>query len=360
MNRVLTGCLLVALALRLAFIFVGFPYFEQRWQLREDGDGYGEIAQTIREGRYDDVTRGPVYPVMVALAGKPIVVKLVQAFLDTATCFLIYLLAGKRIWPAWLWAVYPFAIWRVAFINKEIVVAFLVTGYVWLQTREKPVAAGLLLGILNLAKPVFLLWPVVLFAFSRRAWITGVVMIAVVAPWTYRNWLATGGEFGRGEFLLVATERGGMTTFVGNFQPTLGEWEGPGKSNWLGYVEMIQATHAGETIIEKDRAFYDAAWEQVQSNPLKAGEMMLRKCWRFWFVSAAQRERVASFVIQAVYLALAGIGLYRRWPWSRDVGLMVALAGYVMVLHALSYADLRMSLPVMPLLCVFAAGKTRG
>jgi hypothetical protein len=64
-------------------------------------------------------------------------------------------------------------------------------------------------------------------------------------------------------------------------------------------------------------------------------------------------------VIQVIYLAMAGVGLYRRWLWSRDVWLLVAMAGYVMVLHALSYADLRMSLPVMPLVCVLAAGKVR-
>jgi len=361
-NKQLISCLAVAFVLRLTFIFVGFPYFAERWHLREDGDGYGEIAQTIREGRYDDVTRGPVYPVIIAIVGSPVTVKIFQALLDTTTCFLIYLLAGRRVWPAWLWAVYPFAIWRVAFINKEIVVAFLLTGYVWLQLRAFResraalwLAAGVLLGVLNLAKPVFLLWPVILFAFApRRAWLALTGMLVVVAPWTYRNWRVTGGEF-----LPVATERGGVTTFVGNYQPTLGAWEGEGKMKWQAAVDAIKVEHAGESVVQLDRTFYRAAWQQVAGNPFQAGTMALRKCWRFWFVSAAQRERVISFLIQAAVLAMAGFGLWRARPWSREVWLMVAVAGYGMVLHALSYADLRLSLPVMPLVCALAAVKTR-
>jgi hypothetical protein len=132
---------------------VGYPLLQPRWQLREDGDGYGIIAQSVREGRYDDVTRGPVYPVFVAIAGAPVSVKLLQAVLDTVTCLLIHRLANRKIWAAWLWAVYPFAIWRVAFINKEIVLTFLLVCYVCVQVRaQKPwhwVAAGGLLGIVR-------------------------------------------------------------------------------------------------------------------------------------------------------------------------------------------------------------------
>ena len=55
------------------------------------------------------------------------------------------------------------------------------------------------------------------------------------------------------------------------------------------------------------------------------------------------------------YLALLGIGLWRLWPWKREVWSVVALIAYAMLLHALSYADMRFSLIVMPLVCVIAA-----
>lgn len=358
-------CLGVALVLRLGFIFVGFPALESRWHLREDGDGYGAIAQTIREGRYDDVVRGPVYPAIVALAGSPLAVKLLHAILDTVTCLLIYRLAGCRLLAAWLWAVYPFAIWRVAFINKEIVVTFLMAAHLCLllaalrdQRPSSWLWAGVTLGVLNLTKPLFLVWPAVFVFFApRRAWLAFAAMLAIVLPWTYRNWRMTGGEL-----LPVATERGGMTTFVGNYQRTLGAWEGVGKLQWLAAVAIIRMQNADASAVGLDRAYYRAAWEQGRSNPLKAGELAVRKCWRFWFVSAAQRERVASFAIQLAYLALAGVGLYRLSPWDMATKLFLAVTGYVMLTHALSYADLRFSLPVMPFVCVFGAsalGKTR-
>jgi hypothetical protein len=368
-------CLAVALSLRLAFVFIGFPLLEQRWHLREDGDSYGAIAQTIREGRYIDVTRGPVYPVLVAAAGSPIAMKCFQAVLDTLACLLVFQLARLALraprstldvplWASWLWALYPFAIWRVAFINKEVVLAFLLAGYVGLQLAAlrdgklwQWLAAGGVLGLVNLCKPTFLAWPFVIFAFAflHRVSLVRVIalvaaMIVIVAPWTARNLRVTGGAL-----VPVATEQGGFTTFVGNYQPTLGLWEGPGKLEWMAAAEEIREQNAGASLVDLDRAFYHAAWEQVRSNPSTAFELFVRKCGRFWFLSAARRERVASFAIQAVYLAFLGIGLWRVRPWNLPVVLLVTLILYVMLLHGLSYADLRFSLVVMPLVCVLAA-----
>jgi hypothetical protein len=361
--RPLWICLLVALLLRLAFIFVGFPILQSRWDLRDDGDGYGLIAQSIREGRYHDVTRGPMYPVFVALAGAPEMVKLLQALLDTATCWLVFLLAHRNWKAAALWAVYPFAIWRVAFINKEVLLTFLLLSYVCVQlmalrTRKlwPWLAAGGLLALVNLCKPTFVAWPLVVLALVLlhrvslwRVMALLAAMVMVVAPWTWRNYVLTNGAF-----LPIATEQGGVTTFIGNYQSTLGLWEGPGKAKWMLAVAEVRSQHPGASAIELDRAYYAAAWDQVRRGPATAVEMFVRKCGRFWFLSAARREQAASFVIQFAYLTLLGIGLWRGRPWGVDTVLMAALVVYVMLIHALSYADMRFSLPVMPLVCALA------
>jgi hypothetical protein len=142
---------------------------------------------------------------------------------------------------------------------------------------------------------------------------------------------------------------------VGNYQPTLGLWEGPGKIQWMAAVDEIKLQNAGASVVQLDRAFYRAAWRQVAANPLKAAELALRKCGRFWFVSAARRELVASVVIQSLYLALGVLGLWRSRPWRAEHGLMLAMILYVMALHAISYADSRYSPNVMPFVCMFAA-----
>lgn len=362
-DRRLIVCLLVALTARLAFIFLGFPYLQQRWHLREDGDGYGLIAQSIREHHYDDVTRGPVYPMFLAALGSPVTVKVFQAFLDTLTCLLIYLLANRNLWGAWLWALYPFAIWRVAFINKEVMLASLLVTYACLQLhalRQDKAApwawAGLYLGLVNLCKPMFLPWPLMIAALAwlnrkslAHVAVLALAMLTVIVPWTARNWRVTGGDL-----VPVATEQGGMTTFVGNYQPTAGLWEGPGKIRWMAAVDEIKVQHPEASIAQMDRICYRAALQEVAANPIKAAVLDVRKCVRFWFLSAKRREQAAGVAVQGIYLALAAIGLWRLRPWNGGVVMMVTLVGYVMLLHALSYADLRFSLPVMPLVCVFA------
>jgi hypothetical protein len=363
-SRPLWICLLVALLLRLGFALVGFPLLQQRWNLRDDGDGYQAIAQSIHEGHYTDVTRGPVYPVFVALAGSAVGVKLLQALLDTATCALLFFLANRNWKAAALWAVYPFAIWRVAFINKEVVLTFLLVSYVSVQLATMRnnklwqwLIAGGLLALVNLCKPMFLAWPLVILAlaFLHRVPLLRVVallvaMVVVIAPWTWRNYTVT-----RGAVLPVATEQGGVTTFIGNYQPTLGLWEGPGKLIWIQAVEDIRTQNAGASVVDLDRAYYRAAMGQIGENPLKAAEMIVRKCGRFWFLSAARREQWASSIIQFGYLSLFAVGLWRQRPLLSPMILMLILIAYVMLIHALSYADMRFSLPVMPLVCVIAA-----
>ena len=361
MKRKLLVCLLVAAGLRLAFLFVLFPVLQDRWQLRDDGDGYRPLAQTIREHQYTDVTRGPVYPVIVA-ACPGITLKIVQVLLDTAVCALLFWLAGRRLSAAWLWALYPFAIWRVAFVNKETVLTFLIVAYLLIQLTALRsgklgwwIVAGGMLGCVNLCKPTFILWPVlalgVLWCHPQRGAV--VVLLGVMGlclmPWMIRNAALTG------EILVVATERGGLTTFVGNYQPTDGNWEGPGKGRWQAAVAAINVEQAGASVVALDRAFYRAAWQQVAGHPAQAAWLAFRKCGRFWFFSAKRRELLLAGLIQGGYLGLLGLGLWRARPRTSESWLLLALIGYGMLVHALSYADLRFSLPVMPCVCALAS-----
>lgn len=58
-------------------------------------------------------------------------------------------------------------------------------------------------------------------------------------------------------------------------------------------------------------------------------------------------------------MTLLCIGLWRLHPWSREVWLMLGIIAYMMLIHALSYADLRFSLPVMPFVCALGAAAIR-
>ena len=91
-SRALAAVFCVALVLRLVFVFVAFPRLQTRMHLREDGDGYWGIAQTIRAGTYTDVTRSPLYPAFLATVNSPAGVRVIQAVLDSLVC----------LWVAWL------------------------------------------------------------------------------------------------------------------------------------------------------------------------------------------------------------------------------------------------------------------
>jgi hypothetical protein len=367
-SKNLLSCLIVALALRLAFIFLAFPHLQTKMHLRDDGDGYLRLAQTIRDGEYNDVTIGPVYPFFVAACGSSVTVKVVQAILDTSVCALLVWLAGvlvrerAAILAAWFWAVYPFAIWRVAFLNKETVLTFLLILYVCAQVRalqnrcwREWALAGVLLGVVNLCKPTYLLWPVVLLLIAWKATprpkllaLIG-AMLLVVVPWIVRNYRLTGA------ILPVATQNGGVTVFVGNFQPTAGMWETPKRALWEAEVARIRAENPGASEVQIQSAFYRATWQEVRSNPAKAAELYVRKLWRFWFLSSARREPVASLLIQITYLFLALIGWWRLRPLSAEQRLLPAMLIFAMFFHAFGVGELRFSLPVFPFVCVLAA-----
>jgi 4-amino-4-deoxy-L-arabinose transferase-like glycosyltransferase len=348
--------LLAALALRLGFVFAVLPAIEPHLPLRFDADNYTAIVQSIWRGEWRDVERGPVYPLFVAACGGSLTaVRLTQAVMDCGTVWLVFLL-GRRLGgeragliAGWLYAVYPLAWWRVAFMNKEIALTLLLAATVW--NWQRPAMSGVGWGLVNLCKPSYLLLPLL-----RRWWtpqrkhylVTVVIMLAVIAPWTVRNYVLTG------ELLPVATERGGFTAYVTNWWPTRGDWE-TNKPLWQAELDRIRGAHADLSPIQLDRLFYRLTLENIIGESGRTLLMVARKAVIFWFVNASWRAWWAVALLQLVYLGLAAAGAARRRPPAE---LLIVIL-YTWALHALVIADVRFALPVMPLVCVIAAAAFR-
>jgi len=352
----LTILLLTALALRLGFVFAVLPVIEPRLPLRFDADNYTAIAQSIWRGEWRDVERGPVYPLFVAACGGSLTaVRLAQALMDCGTVWLVFLL-GRRLWgerpalvAAWLYAVYPLAWWRVAFMNKEIALTLLLAATVWCWQR--PVVSGVGLGLVNLCKPSYLLLPLLRrwWSAQRRSYLVILaVMLAVIAPWTIRNYVVTG------ELLPVATERGGFTAYVTNWWPTRGDWE-TSKPLWQAELDRIRGEHAELNPVQLDRLFYRLTLQNIVAEPGHTLLMCARKAVMFWFVNASGRAWWAVALLQLVYLGLAVAGAMRRRPPFE----LLTVVLYTWALHALVIADVRFALPVMPYVCVMAAAAFR-
>ncbi len=394
--------LLVALALRLAFVLLIFPALDARlggaYAARGiDSDNYLVIANSFFVAKYTDVERAPLYPAFLAAIlalfyHSTVAVQVAQAILDSSTVALLWLI-GRRIapdrsiaaWACWLYAFYPLAWWRCVFINKEILQTFTVALFVlsFLSVisksfdykcldstspkRPSPLTlllscflCGVMLGVVNLVKPIFLLLPLVLAIWVWRGRkrilhapvVIGTLlvgMLVVIAPWTIRNHRVANA------FVPVATERGGITMFIGNYYPSRGMWEGEHKYLWQNEVDRIAKEHAGANPIEMDRIYFRATLANIASHPLQFAELFIRKAWRFWFTNASERLRWLVLLVQLTFLGLAVAGLFKRGFDAVAALFFFLLVGYVWLLHAAIYADARFSLPLMPYVMLFAA-----
>ena len=206
---------LLAVLIRLA----PGPAGERR--LFSDERDYDRLARTLSAtGRYDDAGRPTAYrsvgyPAFVAaiyrVAGpESEAVRVVQALLDGATAFLLFLLVrpagiGAARGAALLWTMFPPAILYSRFLRPETITAFLLTAIALALARESSLSrvarfgVGLLLGVAALVRTEFLLvLPMIPFVLERaparapRAALLLAGACLVVVPWVVRNHFAVG------------------------------------------------------------------------------------------------------------------------------------------------------------------------
>lgn len=196
-----------------------------------DEVGYDALARNLLAGNgfstdegppYEpSLYRTPVYPAFLAaiymLVGpQAIAVHIGQAFVGSATCCLVYLIA-RRFWPtptaflaALLSALHPFLARYVAVGLTETLYAFLLTSFVYLLTKALEgtswrwaAAAGLLMGLSILCRPEAVLLSgitaailVLHYRLQRPGWLMATAFFAstllIVFPWPVRNYLAVG------------------------------------------------------------------------------------------------------------------------------------------------------------------------
>jgi 4-amino-4-deoxy-L-arabinose transferase-like glycosyltransferase len=214
----LLPALFVALALRVALVLqVESTTFDSeqyltiaRNLLNHGAFSAGEGAQLL-----PTMVRPPGYVVFLAgalaAAGQKLVlVRLLQAVIDTATVALVYRLASrlamrKPVVAAWVAALCPFtAIFTTYLLAETLSIFFVVAALVLLvETARRPrislaVACGAAFGVLILVRPEFGLLPPLAFliwALARRSrrvfWrlsaAASITCVALFAPWMARN-----------------------------------------------------------------------------------------------------------------------------------------------------------------------------
>lgn len=343
------------------------------------------------------VWRPPLYVFLLAAAYRvtphpEVLVAGIQVAVAALTA-LLFFVAGEQIFgrrtatlAAPALAAYPlFAINSGRFMPETVFALAVAAAFLLIQryVRENgggwPLwcAIGLLLGVGALLKaslqfmaPFLGVWAV-LFCRRRiplRRAALGVsvmiaVMLAVIAPWTWRNLRVTG------EPILIDTS-GGYTVWVGNRVPTHGLDDDPltpgqrveVKRDIARILEVpfddsfsVAATAWGSNAASKK--LYAEALRNMAGDPAGTARLWAVKLYRFWFSYVGERSGAAAGValLQLALLLPAAAGLGFAWRDRRPVGTLVMFLAYFQALHVLSTANARYTVPILGHVMLLAA-----
>jgi 4-amino-4-deoxy-L-arabinose transferase-like glycosyltransferase len=364
-------------------------------------DRYDVLARNLFEhgtfGFDPDVAtaaRGPLYPVLIGgiqfLFGERLLwLRFVMSLADSASCVLLVLIAGRlgmgqrAVFVGGLYAVYPFGIWAVLRLWNDPLIVLCTLALVLLLLKHLDAPSlktsaylGLLLGVALYAKELFAPVPVVVMVatfFLRREiprsrWIvygglTLLLMIVVVAPWTYRNHLV----FDR--FVLVQS-LGGFNYWVGQYWFEKAKTGRPAGT----YTEIAEeAIEEGYKLLDRngvdssrlyepdgDAFFKEHMFASFVNSQRRIVEKLVFFLPKFWYVmDTPDKERVGYLINGPLYLlALVGLAwvVVKRDSMSlRGYALLLATILYFNLFHSVIVSVFRYALPVMPLVIVFAA-----
>jgi len=321
-----------ALLVRVAYITLAHTF---RFSPFEDHFTFGyemaRVARALVTGYgYADPFSGhtgptawvpPLYPLLIAavfkLAGiyTPLsawILLTLNSVFSAATSLCIYEIAARcynpsslnrsvAIWSAWIWALYPAAMqYAVRWVWETSLSTFLFAAALVLalrmrgigeapdaedrQTTRRWLLFGFLWALIALSNSTMLLFlPVcglwILLGFPHkstalaRATLAGLVFIACIAPWTYRNWLAF-------HAFIPMRSNFGAELYAGN---------GPGAYGFrygvlIGLPEQdIQHrlyVRYGELAYVHQRGQLAKAW--IAANPARFAALSLKRFYFFW------------------------------------------------------------------------------
>ena len=351
------------------------------------------ILHTFGLGNREVVAKAPLYSYLLAFvqwifaegSESLFAVRLCQLALGALTCGLVYLL-GRRAFGRWvglaggvLAALYSPGIYREGQLLDTALATFLSVVFllVLLRAIERPTAqawlgAGLLLGVLALARPNFLLLGVLalalMVAWVRRhdrakgwaklaaAFLLGVVV--PIVPITARNYVLT-----RGFVPISAT--GGINLYTGNNADSDGYSPIPSGIAWER--TWYRAIQAGRTGIRAQDAYWrEQALHFWRDRPAQALALLLKKCYLYWTAYEIPNNvsydwgRTHSSVLRMVPFTFAAIGPLALLGMA--LGLGRSRAARAMALFVLTqmaavvvfFVCGRYRMPALPVLCVFA------
>ncbi len=396
----------VAWAVRVAYITLAHSY---RFRVTEDhfqfGWEMGRVARAMVTGfgfadPFMDVVLHhtgptawlpPLYPMLMAGAFKVFgvyslksawVLLVVNSLFSASTAMAVYEIGtrcfGRKVgtWSGWLWALYPAAmqyavrwVWEMSLTTMlfawVLVLALRMRGIGEepdtrdAQTMRRWAAFGALWGLIALSNSTLLLFlPVcglwILLgardtrAAIQRAIVSGLVFIAVVAPWMVRNYEAF-------HAFVPFRSNFGAELYMGNNDGSIGM---PWGITIFTQADVRHYAELGELRFVKERGAIAKAW--IRSHPKQFLLLSMKRFYYFWVSVPHPMERTPwleySRELNYCFLSLSGllglaVALWKRTPAS-------GLFAWAFLLLPFTYyfvtAGARFRHPLEPLIAVLA------
>jgi 4-amino-4-deoxy-L-arabinose transferase-like glycosyltransferase len=372
-GRVVAAAIARGVALRQAF---GLGYWVGKDLTRDEVEylslarslsaGHGFVFdEQVRSGPVEPFGRAPGYPFWLALTGGgragtgahvPVSIKIVQSLAGGAGIAFVALwtarLAGGRAaeLAALLAAIYPPLVWMAAYALSEAVFWPIALAAAWALDRAVDdaaisshrrgrtigiaLAAGAALGVAVLfrAATVLLILVAGLWLLARRrfaiALVLGLGALAVIGPWTLRNYR----HYGR--FVLVATD-GGVTFWTGNNALATGEGDMAANPDLKRASLALRAANPGLDEEEMEPVYYREALAWMRGHPLAWAALEMKKVF-YLIVPIGPSYRLhsplyfwGSVMPYALLAPLAIVGAWRfrsRLPRVRGLWLLLGSA----------------------------------
>jgi hypothetical protein len=385
LRRFLTGVLMVALCLRLLAVAL-FPMepladdeqFHRYALSLIHGTGYGSPGHMAFFPPGMSFVLAVIYRLTIS---APAAGKIFQSVVGVALVWQVFLLS-RRVFDertarvaAVLTAGFPTLVFYTATLAYEtplslifVVIARLAIASLSSSARLRwavVTGLGLLIGFGTLLKPIGLLLPLVLASvwliwyvppgrIVRHTALIGVLMIATIAPWTYRNYRVLG------SFVPVSTN-GGYTLYVAN-----NPW-----ANGLATTVPAPLPTDSEGEAARDHGRMTAALAWIAHHPVRWSWLALRKITYTWGTTSSIMAVVSTDrlpvrvedlckaflnVSWAALIVWCGAAIWRDHVWTRAAFVpALLLVGYIFLIHLFYEAHSRHHVPVLPFLLMMGA-----
>lgn len=229
------------------------------------------------------------------------------------------------------------------------------------------VALGLLVGALCLTKGSFLPWivvlPVLLWfyggrALRRRLWLLPMLAILCVVPWTFRNHAVSGAwvpvHTGAAFNVVIGNE---ITRDFPTAPLGYGDLWNPNIGAVLAMTDSL-TTRGAPREVEKEYIYRRRLREDFARDPWLLPAHALVAGASFWYLSETPEKTIVLGLLRLPVLLLGAMGIV-RYLRSGDRRLVPALVLALLfwVSHLPFAPPARLSLPILPLIGVFAAGE---